>query len=246
MLPDGGRWSGGPHDRCPVDVRDLRAAIELKFAWRQKVGGMVQVVLDGRTDEIRILGPCVPDEHRAILDQVREWHARGIGEPGTEPPPPNGDQDEANNPPPDHEKTLPKFKRLSREASDLRSGKIGHDDDYLVDRSVREYVDLHDRPSDLDSFAQLLSHIEQVARSDEQAYEKERRRLDVDERWLDRWTYGGTALALALILTGAYLIFFTDGNLTIGVLGKVVGLIPGAGAVFLRLKNRTLEIGART
>lgn len=248
VLPDGGRWTGGRSDRCPVDPSEVRAAVSLKYTLPAT---SVRIELDGRLDEVQVPNPCTPEQLRSILCQIRDWYHDAVNEvPLPEPPRGEGGAvavpvrgpEEASPAGPD-ERLLERMLRLLRQAI-TDQGRRAADDRYGTLEAVREYLAAH--PSDGDAgdtaeawtskaaCAQFLRHIERVASREQLLYESEIRLLHRDERLLFRLFLVAAIAALAFVLAGGALALALPDWVELGTLTAVVGLISGGGSVLIR------------
>lgn len=258
ILRDGGTWKGGKGAVCSVAPEELAAVVQLKYNWQPPPGGStskVPVLVDGHLDEVRIFKPCTRRELSSILGQVRRWYRDAVvGEPLS---PVGGDKPEGGG-----QLSESQFERLLRVLKEAVAVRPEPGLETATVRSleaIREYLESHreetaaakdpnaegkPRPMSRASriaIEQFLKHVERVAESDDEALREETRQLRRDERWIF-WLFVAIAmLGLAIVTAGAILLLGSIGDVTIGAISGLVGVLTTGLSLLVRRNSRRLE-----
>lgn len=267
ILPDGGRFIGGKGELPPVDVRTLQAGVTIRFDWPQPSGGVGRVELDGRLDEILILRPLLPEQHQLLLEQVCQWRKEGFTAlaetnknkdklPEAKPSVEEDDGGDVAASVASLETRLATLKAaLGRTRPAVSTAQPA------IDRAIREYARTHGieepnapspgaptsvviSPSPVTSaddraLKQFLAYIKEVAQSERTTYQRELRSMRGEELWTFRLSTAAAVLALAIVVTGAILLFASMP--VTGTITSLLGALTGGGTVLIRSYAKGLK-----
>jgi TRADD-N domain-containing protein len=266
ILPDGGRFVGGKNELPPVDVSKLQAGVTIRFDWPQPSGGIGRIELDGRLDEILILRPLLPDQHRLLVDRVLQWRRESIEASTSNDLSTVKDTSEVG-------RTVSSAGQEEETRAVTRSDlvailksafattatrELASPPRTAIDQAIREYMTTHtveetsedrDIAVDLRSAAaagdprpleQFLAYIQEVAKTERRNYEREVTIVRREEQWTSRLFLTAAVCALAIVV-GGVILFFAE-KVAIGTVTSAVGALTGGGTVLLRAHAKSLRV----